>query len=93
MTDLIITEIAIEPVDNKSGLIGFTNFVINNDFKICGVGIYSCPAASTGIRLTFPHKEYKGAHLNTVFPIHNACYETVAVAVANAYRELMSKLR
>ena len=93
MADLKISEISIEPIASKNGLLGFTNFVINDDFKICNVAIYSCPSSSSGIRLVFPQKEYNGLHLNTIYPIHQVAYEVCALAVANAYRELMEKLR
>lgn len=93
MTDLKISEISIEPIASKNGLIGFSNFVINDDFKICNVGIHSCPSSSTGIRLVFPQREHNGLRLNTIFPVHQAAYEVCVVAVANAYQELMEKLR
>lgn len=93
MTDLAINEVSIEPVYNKNGLIGFTNFIINNDFKVCSVAIHTCPSHPTSIRLVFPVKEYQGNHLNTIFPIHPAAYECCVVAVAAAYKDLMVKLR
>ncbi|MFH1310465.1 MAG: hypothetical protein ABIH85_07305 [Candidatus Omnitrophota bacterium] len=93
MTDLMVNEISIELIENDSGLLGFTNFVINNDFKICNVAIHSCLKSPVGIRLVFPTKEYKGTQLKTVYPIHQASYEAIAVAVSNAYEELMIKLR
>lgn len=93
MSDLNISEISIEPLSNKDGLLGFTNFVINNDFKICNCAIHSCPSHATGIRLVFPQKEYNGLRLNTIYPIHQAAYEVCVVAVAAAYKDLMQKLR
>lgn len=93
MTDLTISEISVEPINNKEGLVGFVNFVINNDFKICNTAIHTCPSHSTGIRLVFPQKEYNGLRLNTVYPINQATYEVCVVAIANAYRELMERLR
>jgi hypothetical protein len=93
VNDLRVTEISIEPIANHEGLLGFTSFLVNNDLKISGVGIHSCPSSPTGIRLVFPAKEYKGKRLSTVYPIHSAAYEVMAVAVSNAYRELMEKLR
>jgi hypothetical protein len=93
VADMNIGEINIEPISNKEGLIGFTNFVINNDFKICNVAIHTCPSHSTGIRLVFPQREHNGLRLNTIYPIHQAAYEVCVIAVASAYRELMEKLR
>lgn len=93
MSDLIIGEISIEPVSNKEGLVGFANFVINSDFKICNVAIHTCPSHSTGIRLVFPQKEYNGIRLNTIYPITQAAYEDCVVAIANAYRDLMERFR
>ncbi|MFH0931876.1 MAG: hypothetical protein V1890_08075 [Candidatus Zixiibacteriota bacterium] len=93
VSDLKISEINIEPISNKDGLIGFVSFVINSDFKICNVALHTCPSNSTGIRLVFPQKEYNGLRLNTVYPIHRVAYEACALAIANAYRELMQKLR
>ena len=66
MADLKISEINIEPISNREGLIGFASFVINNDFKICNVGIHTCPSHSTSIRLLFPQKEHNGLRLNTI---------------------------
>ena len=93
MTDLNISEINVEPISNKEGLIGFTNFIVNNDFKICNVAIHTCLSHSAGIRLVFPQKEHNGLRLNTIYPINQAAYEVCVVAVATAYRELMQKLR
>jgi len=93
MIDLIISEVSLEPIQNKEGLICFTNFVINNAFKICNVAIHTCPSHSTGIRLVFPRKDHNGLSLNTVYPINQTAYEVCVVAVANAYRELMERLR
>ena len=93
MNDLTISEISVEPLDNRRGLIGFSSFVINDSFKVCGVAIYSCPSAPTSIRLVFPAKEHDGIQLNTVFPINRASYDVVVTAVAYTYKELMDKLR
>ncbi len=93
MTDLVISEIAVEPIANQNGLIGFANFVINDAFKVQNVGIYTCQSSDTKIRLTFPVKEYKGLRIDIVKPINQASYEAVVAAVASAYRDLMEKLR
>ena len=93
MTDLSITEVSIEPIDPKDGLIGFTSFIVNGDIKINGVGIHTCPTSSSGIRLVFPQKKYNENKINTVYPINCATYEVMAVAVSSAYRDLMNKLR
>ena len=93
MNDLKITEVNIEPIDNQEGLVGFASFVINGDFKISNVGIYTCPSHTTGLRLTFPTKEYDGAYRQLIKPINQATYECIATAVAYAYRKLIDKLR
>jgi len=93
VNNLKVSEVSIELVENHSGLLGFTNFVINDDFKICNVAIYSCLTSPVGIRLVFPVKEYKGTQLKTVYPIHQASYEAIAEAVSNAHKELMAKFR
>jgi len=93
MTDLTINEVSIEPLPNEDGLIGFANIVINNDFKICNLALHTCPSHPTGIRLVFPVKDHNGVRIRTVFPINQASYEVCVVAVANAYRELMERLR
>ncbi len=93
MNNLKICEISIELISNKNGLVGFVNFTINNDFKVCNAAIHNCLSHPTGIRLVFPTKEYNGLRLNTIFPINQAAYEVCVVAVANAYRELMERFR
>ncbi|MDP8258843.1 MAG: hypothetical protein P9L90_05430 [Candidatus Aadella gelida] len=93
MTDLIVSEVSVEPIVNKAGHLGFVSFVINNNFRICNVAIHSSPSSPFGIRLVFPQKEYKGVRLNTVYPINQTTYQVVLVAVAEAYEELMEKIR
>ena len=93
MTDMKISEVSIEPLANKKGLIGFASFIVNGDIKINGVAIHTCPSASTSIRLVFAQKEHNGNKLNIVYPINYGAYEVMAVAVSAAYRDLMKKLR
>lgn len=93
MTNLSITEISIEPIVNRKGLLGFSSFVVNGDFRICNVGIHSSPSSPSGIRLVFPQKEYNGVRLNTVYPIRQAAYQGVLTAVSATYQDLMEKLR
>lgn len=92
MEKVYITEVEIDPIPSKDGLIGFTNFVVNSGIKICNVGIHSCPSSPQGIRLVFPQKKYKTISMDTVYPIKRPFYEAMATAVAKAYRELMEKL-
>jgi len=93
VTDIEYTEINVEPLPNKNGLIGFVNVVVNNSFKFENIAIHTCPSNPTGIRLVFPTKESSGVTMRTFFPINRATYESIAVAVSNAYLELMEKLR
>ncbi len=93
MADLNISEVSIEPLPSRDGLIGFSSFVINNQFKISNVAIHTCLSHHSGIRLVFPNKEYKGLRLNTVHPITKEAYESCVTVVAQGYSELMGKLR
>ena len=88
-----ISEINIEPLAIKNGLVGFVSLVVNNDFKCENIAIYTCPSKPEGLRLVFPTREYQGNQLKTFYPINRAAYEVLAVAVANAYWEIMEKLR
>ena len=93
MSKIEISEIAIEPIENKNGLVGFANFVINGDLKICNVAVYSSPNRPEGIRLVFPVKEYKGIRLKTIYPINSNCYDEIVFAISNAYQNLMTMMR
>ena len=93
MQDLTITNINIEPRENKNGLLGWCNFIIYGEYKICSVAIYSCLKSTAGIRLVFPTRESNGKRFKTIFPINKATYEVISTAVSNAYYELMEKMR
>lgn len=93
MNDLKLSEINITPLPSKNGLIGFANLVVNNNFKICNIGLHTCFSDPTGIRLVFPTREHKGVRLKTFYPINRATYDVLAVAISNSYFELMKKLR
>lgn len=94
MTDMEITEVVIELVNSRDdGLLGFTNFCVNEDLKINGVAVRACVSSPTGIRLVFPHKEHNGQRFNSIYPINKAAYKVIAVSVGNAYLELIKKLR
>ena len=92
MSESKISEINITPIENRSGLIGFASFVINNNFKVCNVGIYTCPSHPTGIRLTFPKKKYNQTELQTVYPINQTTYDCIVKAVAFKYNEVIDNL-
>jgi stage V sporulation protein G len=93
MTDMEISEVNVEPITSQNGLVGFSSLVINNDFKIASIAIYSCPSDPDGIRLVFPVREHMGKKYETIYPINKATYEALKVAISNSYYELMEKLR
>ncbi len=93
MRELKISEVSIEPVTNRNGLIGFASFLINDSFKILNVAIHTCLSSSHGIRLVFPQKKYDGRKLNTVYPISREAYEATVAVVSEEYQSIMERLR
>jgi len=51
-----LTEIQIIPVKPQNGLVAFASVVINNQFYVGDIAIYTSPSTEIGFRLVYPTK-------------------------------------
>jgi len=88
-----ISEIQIIPVKPKSGLLAFVSIVINQQFYVGNIAIYSSPSTDDGFRLVYPCKVLpNGKKVNCFHPITKTAGEEVHNAVISKYQELMEKV-
>jgi hypothetical protein len=91
--NITISEISIEPIPNKAGLVGFCSFIVNASLKVQNVGLHTCISSPYGLRLVFPGTKYKDQINQAVFPINSGTYNYIASEVSMVYRDLMERLR
>ena len=90
MCVLKINEIQIIPIKPQNGLVGFASCVLNNQFYVGNIAIYSSPSAREGFRLVFPTKKLaSGQTVDCFHPISKEAGESVASAIVKKYVELM----
>ena len=87
---LEISEIQIIPVRPQSGLVAFASCVINNQFYVGNIAVYSSPLSKDGFRLVFPTKKLSSGQMVDCFhPITKEAGDLVTAAIINKYVELM----
>ena len=92
MPEIVVSEIQIIPVKPKDGLVAFASCVVNHQFYIGNVAIYTSPTSQDGFRLVYPLKTLPtGKELNCVYPINRETGDTVSKAVVGKYKELLGK--
>lgn len=93
MNEIVISEIQIIPVKPKDGLVAFSSCIINNQFYLGNIAIYTSPASPDGFRLVFPSKTLPtGKQIQSVYPISRQAYEPVKKAIIQKFEELMRKI-
>ncbi len=92
MNELVVTEIQIIPIKPRNGLVAFASCIINDQFYIGNIAIYTSPSSPDGFRLVYPLKTLPtGKELNCVYPINREAGDIVLKAVVSKYKELLSK--
>jgi len=90
MKDIVISEIQIIPAKPSNGLVGFASVVINNQFYVGNIAIYTSPSSMDGYRLVFPNKKLaSGQVVDCFYPINKEAEQQVTLAVVKKYLELM----
>ena len=94
MNELVVSEIQIIPVKPKDGLIAFASAVVNNQFYMGNIAIYTSPSSSDGYRLVYPIKVLpNGKEINCVHPINKEVGKTVHDAIIERYEQLMCDVK
>ena len=87
---LKISEINILPLRNQNGLIAFCSCVINNQFYVGNIAVYTSPKSPSGFRLVFPNKKLASGQVVDCFhPINKEAEELVTSAIVKKYVTLM----
>lgn len=90
MKAINITEIQIVPIKPQNGLCGFASAVIDQQFYIGNIAIYTSPGSRLGYRLVFPNKKLaSGKVVDCFYPISKEAGELVSSAIIGKYLELM----
>ena len=90
MNEIVISEIQIIPIKPQNGLVGFASCVINNQFYVGNIALYSSPSSKEGFRLVFPAKKLSSGQMVDCFhPITKEAGELITMAIINKYVELM----
>jgi stage V sporulation protein G len=94
MDELIVSEIQIIPVKPKDGLIAFASCIINNQFYLGNIAIYTSPSSNDGFRLVYPIKLLPtGKQIYCAHPINRRAGEVIHNAVVGRYNELLEKFK
>lgn len=87
---LEISQIQICPLRPNNGFLGFAACVVNNQFFVGNIAIYSSPLTKVGFRLVFPNKKLaSGQVVDCFFPINKESEQQVTKAIIAKYVELM----
>jgi len=93
MKEIAITEIQIIPVKPKDGLVAFASCVINDQFYVGDVAIYTRPNGQN-YRLVYPCKVLpNGKKVNCFHPINRESADQLTKEIVRAYLNLTEKVR
>lgn len=87
-----ITEINIELIKNKDGLIGFASLIIDNNFFVSSIGIHQ-KLNEEGYRLTYPTKKIGDKIFNICYPININSSKEIEFAIFEKLKNVMKKRR
>lgn len=86
---IILSEIQILPVKPQNGLVAFASFVLNGQFYIGNVAIYTT-IDGCDYRLVYPDKNLpNGKKINLFHPISREAGESIKEVVINKYKEFI----
>ena len=93
MSEIVISDIQVVPIKPQNGLVCFSTCVINSQFFVGNIAVYTSPLAKNGFRLVFPNKKLaSGQTVDCFHPISKEAEEKVTAAITKRYLELMGSL-
>lgn len=93
MNEIVVSEIQIIPVKPKDGLVAFASAVINNQFYIGNIAIYTSPSSLDGFRLVYPSRTLNnGTQLSIAHPITKEAGLVIQKQIVERYVKLMENL-
>ena len=92
MNEIVVSEIQIIPVKPKEGLVAFASCVINNQFYVGDIAIYTRPNGEDQ-RLVYPCKVLpNGKRINCFHPINQETAGQLTKEIIGAYLNLTEKV-
>ena len=85
-----ISEINIVPIKPNEGLIAFASFVVDDNFFISSVGVYT-RLNGEGYRLTYPQRKVGDKSINIFYPINAEIGNFIEKEVSNKVNEIFNK--
>jgi len=93
MNEIVVSEIQIIPVKPKDGLVAFASCVINSQFFLGNIAIYSSLSSPDGFRLVYPTKILNnGRNMPIAFPVNQATGFAIQKIIVEKYLKLVEKL-
>lgn len=87
---LKVSEVQIAPIKPQNGLVAFASCVINDQFYIGNIALFSFPE---GYRIVWPTKKLKhGQNINCVNPITKEADEAVKNAIIEKYMAITANI-
>lgn len=88
-----ISEIQIIPVKPQNGLVAFASCVINNQFHLNNIAIYTSPSSLYSYRLVYPSKVLpNGKSINCLYPINKDVGNEMTKRIVSKLEEVMEKV-
>jgi DNA-binding cell septation regulator SpoVG len=92
MNEIVVSEIQIIPVKPKDGLVAFASCVIEDQFYVGDIAIYTRPHGED-YRLVYPCKNLpNGKRINCFHPINREAADRVTKAILTVFRDLTEKV-
>lgn len=86
-----VSEMQILPVKPNNGLVAFASCLLNKQFYLGNIAIYTTPNGKS-FRLVYPAKVLSnGKQINTFHPITKEAGEAMSYAIINEYNKLIVK--
>lgn len=93
INNLQTSEISIVPIHSENGMVAFASAVVNNQFFIGNIAIYTSPSTSHGFRLVFPNKKLSsGQSIDCFKPITRDAEEKLTKDIVDRYKEIIKEL-
>ena len=90
MKSIEISSIQVVPIKPQNGLVGFASAIINDQFYIGCIAIYTCPKNHLGFRLVFPNKKLPSGQAIDVFhPVSRDSGDLIEETIIKEYLKLM----
>jgi DNA-binding cell septation regulator SpoVG len=86
-----ISEVQINLIKPKDGLIGFAALVINGDFYLSGIGIHR-KLIGDGYRLTYPTRKSGSRDFEIFHPINRNAGQQIEAAVLSRLNDVLKNL-